>query len=120
MIERVQELVRTLDDAQIVALLNSEGLKTNKGNVFTVKSIKWIRHKHGIPPVDDKKAGELTVNEAAQRLRVSPGVIYYWIRKGLISGRRRNAGTLYLLAFTPELERKLAKLIAESKRIKPQ
>ena len=120
LIERVQELVRTLDNAQIVALLNSEGLKTNKGNVFTVKSIKWIRHKHGIPPVDDKKAGELTVNEAAQRLRVSPGVIYYWIRKGLISGRRRNAGTLYLLAFTPELERKLAKLIAESKRIKPQ
>ena len=120
LIERVRELARTLDDAQIVALLNSEGLKTNKGNVFTVKSIKWIRHKHGIPPVDDKKAGELTVNEAAQRLRVSPGVIYYWIRKGLISGRRRNAGTPYLLAFTPELERKLAKLIAESKRIKPQ
>jgi len=120
LIARVRELAETLDDATIAARLNDEGLRTNKGNRFTVGSIKWIRHKHNVPPVDDRKAGELTVKEAADRLRVSPGVIYYWIDKGLVSGRRRNAGTPYLLAFTPELEQELAKRIAQSTHIKPQ
>lgn len=120
LIERVRDLAKTLDDAQIAARLNDEELKTNKGNRFTVASIKWIRHKHGVPPVDDRKAGELTVREAAERMRVSPGVVYYWIGKGLIHGRRRNAGSPYLLAFTPELEQELANRVAQSTRIKPQ
>ena len=118
LIERVREMAKTLDDVQIAALFNDEGLTTNKGNRFTVSSIKWIRHKHCIPRVDDRKEGELTVKEAAKRLRVSPGVIYYWIGKGLIHGRRRNAGSPYLLAFTPELEQELAERVAQSTRIK--
>ena len=60
------------------------------------------------------------VKEAAERLGVSPGVIYYWIENGLISGRRHNAGSPYLLAFTPELEQELAKRVAQSTRLKPQ
>jgi DNA invertase Pin-like site-specific DNA recombinase len=119
LIERVRELAMTLDDAQIAARLNDEGLKTNKGNPFTIKSIKWIRHKHKIPPVDDRKAGELTVKEVAARLGVSCGVVYYWIDKGLIHGRRRNAGSPYLLAVTPELEQELAQRVAQSTRLKP-
>ena len=120
LIERVRELAMTLDDAQIAARLNDDGLKTNKGNPFTIKSIKWIRHKHKIPPVDDKKAGELTVKEVAARLGVSSGVVYYWIDKGLIHGRRRNAGSPYLLAVTPEVEQELAQRVAQSTRLKPQ
>ncbi len=120
LIERVRDLARTLDDAQIADRFNDEGLKTNKGNPFTIKSIKWIRHKHDIPAVDHRKAGELTVKETAARLGVSPGVIYYWIEKGLIRGRRHNAGSPYLLAITPELEQELAKRVAQSTRIKPQ
>lgn len=120
LIERVRELARTLDDAGIAARLNDEGLRTNKGNCFTIKSIKWIRHKHNIPRADDRKAGEFTVTEAAERLEVSPGVIYYWINKGLIPGRRRNAGSPWLLAITPKLEQELAQRIAQSTRMKPQ
>jgi len=120
LIERVRDLARTLDDAQIADRFNDEGLKTNKGNSFTIKSIKWIRHKHDIPVVDHRKAGELTVKELAERLGVSLGVIYYWIDKGLIRGRRHNAGSPYLLAITPELEQGLAKRVAQSTRIKPQ
>ncbi|MEZ6128378.1 MAG: hypothetical protein R3C59_06830 [Planctomycetaceae bacterium] len=49
----------------------------NSENRFTIKSIKWIRHKRScIPPADDRKAGELTVKETAERLGVSRGVIY--------------------------------------------
>lgn len=119
LIERVRELAMTLDDAQIAARLNDDGLKTNKGNPFTIKSIKWIRHKHKIPPVDDRKAGELTVKEVAARLGVSSGVVYYWIDKGLVHGRRRNAGSPYLLAVTPEVEQALAQRVAQSTRLKP-
>ena len=120
LVERVRELAMTLDDAQIAARLNDDGLKTNKANPFTIKSIKWIRHKHKIPPVDDRKAGELTVKEVAARLGVSSGVVYYWIDKGLIHGRRRNAGSPYLLAVTPEVEQELAQRVAQSTRLKPQ
>ncbi|MGB7344808.1 MAG: recombinase family protein [Pirellulaceae bacterium] len=120
LIERVRAMAKTLDDTQIAERLNSEGVKTNKGNPFTIKSIKWIRHKHSIPLADDRKEGELTVKEVAERMGVRTGVIYYWIGKGLVPGRRRNAGSPYLLAFTPELEQELAKRIAESARIKPQ
>ena len=120
LIERVRELAETLDDAQIAARLNDEGLTTNKGNPFTVKSIKWIRHKHNIARVDDRKDGELTVKEVAERLGVSPGVVYYWIDKGLLTGRRHNAGSPYLLAITPDIERELAKRVAQSTRLKPQ
>jgi len=120
LIERVRELARTLDDAGIAARLNDEGLRTNKGNCFTIKSIKWIRHKHNIPRADDRKAGEFTVKEAAERLGVRPGVIYYWIDRGLITGRRHNAGSPWFLAITPETEKELAKRIAQSTRMKPQ
>lgn len=119
-IERVRELAVTLNDVQIAAQLNEDGLKTNKGNPFTFHCIRWIRHKHAIPPVDDRKNGELTVKELAQRLGVSPGVVYYWIEKGLIQGRRHNAGSPYLLAMTPAIEQELSRRIAESTRIKPQ
>lgn len=120
LIERVRELARALDDAGIAARLNDEGLRTNKGNCFTIKSIKWIRHKHNIPRADDRKAGEFTVKEAAERLGVRPGVIYYWIDRGLITGRRHNAGSPWFLAITPETEKELAKRIAQSTRMKPQ
>jgi len=119
LVERVREMAMTLDDAQIAARLNDEGLKTNKGNPFTIKSIKWIRHKHKIPPVDDRKVGELTVKEVAARLGVRCGVVYYWIDKGLIHGRRRNAGSPYLLTVTPKLEQELAQRVAQSTRLKP-
>jgi DNA invertase Pin-like site-specific DNA recombinase len=120
LIERVSELSKTLDDAQIAAKLNAEGLKTNKGNAFTIKSIKWIRHKHNIEPVDDKKADELTVKEASARFRVSPGIVYYWIETGLIPARRRNAGSPYLLAISPELSQVLAQRTEQSKEKKSQ
>jgi len=120
LIERVRELARTLDDAGIAAQLNDEGLRTNKGNCFTIKSIKWIRHKHNIARADDRKTGELTVTEAAERLKVRPGVIYYWISRGLIPGRRQNAGSPWFLAITPETEQELVKRIAQSTRMKPQ
>ena len=120
LIERVRELAEMFDDAQIAARLNDGGLTTNKGNPFTVKSIKWIRHKHNIARVDDRKDGELTVKELAERLGVSPGVVYCWIDKGLLTGRRHNAGSPYLLAITPDIERELAKRVAQSTRLKPQ
>ncbi|MDA1232189.1 MAG: recombinase family protein [Planctomycetota bacterium] len=120
LIERVRELARTLDDAGIAARFNDEGLRTNKGNCFTIKSIKWIRHKHNIPRADDRKTGELTVKEAAERLGVRPGVIYYWIDKGLIPGHRHNAGSPWFLAITPKIEQELAKRIAQSTRMKRQ
>ncbi|MCA9128979.1 MAG: recombinase family protein [Planctomycetales bacterium] len=118
LIARVTELTKTMDDAQIAACLNDEGLTTAKGVAFTIKSIQRIRRKHAIAGADDKKAGEISVKELARRVGVSVGVVYGWIDKGVISGRRLNAGSPYLLAISPEIEQELAKRACQANRTK--
>jgi excisionase family DNA binding protein len=68
----------------------------------------------------EKRDGELTVKELAERLGVRPGVVYYWIDKKLIPVRRWNGGSPYLLVISAELEAELVKWVQASKHIKPQ
>jgi excisionase family DNA binding protein len=104
-VNRVRVLAKDFSDQEIAAKFNSEGLTTNKGNVFTAKSIGWIRHKHSLSAVDKKKAGELTVKEVSQQFGVSREVVYGLISEGLISARRVNCGSPYWITLTAESEK---------------
>jgi DNA invertase Pin-like site-specific DNA recombinase len=86
-INRVRNLALTLTDRQIVEKLNSEGIKTNKGNAFTLNSIDWIRFKHKIPPCPPKQ-GEFSIQQVAEKFNVSHYVVRYWIEQNMISARR--------------------------------
>ena len=118
--QRVRELAQSYSDDEIAAILNAEGLKSNKGNAFTRSSTSWIRHQHAIPPVDKKKPGERTVQEVSQRFGVSPGVVYYWIANKIITARRLNHGSPYWITINPEKELELEKWVHESNRIPPR
>ena len=99
------------------ARLNASGLKSNKGNACTRSSISWIRHKHKIARIDNRKPGERTVQEVSQQFGVSAGVVYDWIARKLISARRRNGGSPYWITVTPAKEQELAEYVRVSPRI---
>ena len=115
LIEKVQKLALTMTDQQIVEQFKQLGLKTNKGNSFTIKSIQWIRFKHKIPAPQRQKEGEISVKEAAEKFNVSYYVIYDWIKRGMISKRR--SGLKFWLFIEPEKELELRKLVEKSTKI---
>jgi hypothetical protein len=117
LVQRVRELAQNHSDDEIGAKLNAEGLKSNKGNAFTRSSISWIRHKHGIPPVDKRKPEERTVQDVAQQYGVSHGVVYYWITNKIITARRLNRGSPYWITISEQKEKELEKWVRESSRI---
>jgi hypothetical protein len=83
-VELVRRLAETMIDQQIAKQLNESGTRTPDGRMFTIDSIKWIRYIHRIPGYTSQRRG-LSVKEAAERLRVAPGVVYYWLNRGILS-----------------------------------
>jgi hypothetical protein len=120
LVERVRKLALTLSDAEIAQRFNDEGLRSNKGNVFTRSSVSWIRCKHGIPPADKKLEGELTVHEVARQFAVRPSVVYYWIERKIVPARRLNDGSPYWIAINEEKRAELDRRARESKHLKNQ
>lgn len=120
LVQRVRELANEFSDEEIAFQLNTEGLKSNKGNSFTRSSIRWIRHRHAIPPVDKKKPEERTVKELAQQFGVSHGVVYYWISRKIITARRLNQGSPHWITIDQQTEKELEKRVQESNRIRPR
>jgi DNA invertase Pin-like site-specific DNA recombinase len=115
-IERVRMLALSMPDQDIVQLFNNEGLKTNKGNNYTLSSVKWIRHKYGIAAYNLRKTGELSINEIAQKFNVSHYVVRYWIECGIIHARKAN-GHIFWILLTPEKEQELRQKINKSTKI---
>lgn len=115
LINKVRQYAVTMTDKQIVEELNRQGLKTNKGNIFTILSIKWIRYKHGINPPGHQKPGELLVKQVAKKFDVSHYIVRYWADTGIISARK--IGKKLWLAIDNQKEEELKKLIATSTKI---
>src|SRR5262249_62342550 len=88
LVEQVRELAQHGRDEQMVAHLNQAGIKTRKGNRLTVSAIRWIRFKHAIPVPTLQRPEERTVAEVAAHFGVSPHVVYYWIERQHITGRK--------------------------------
>jgi hypothetical protein len=70
-----------MTDQQIVTQLNQHGELSATGR------------PHTIPAPSLKRPEELTVQELATRLRVLPGVVYYWAKRGVIESRRLSDGS---------------------------
>jgi excisionase family DNA binding protein len=81
-----------MDDAQIADYMNDRGLRTPIGKNFTVDGIQWIRAKHQIPSLYQTSRQGLSVKEAAERLDISTGKVYYYIERGIIPATKRQLG----------------------------
>ena len=116
-VARVRELAATLPDDRIMETLNRENRLSSKGKPFTVSMIRWIRYRHRIPAAVLKNPQEFTVQEMTQRFGVSIHVVYYWIERGLIEARRRNAGSPYWITLGAEKGQELLAWVRRSSKI---
>jgi len=120
LVNRVRSLAASMTDAQITATLNRENLLSAKGKRFTPTMVQWMRYRYNIPTPSLKRTDELTVREVADRLAVSPGVVYYWIERGHLPARQLESGFPYWITLTVEKEAELQAWVTHSHRIKPQ
>jgi len=116
-VEQVRRLAAKRTDAQIAVTLNQQGCRSAKGKPFTQSMIAWIRYKHRIPAPELKRPEELTVAQVAEKFDISPGVVYYWIERGVASARRRNRGSALWITLDLETERRLRQWAEQSTRI---
>jgi DNA invertase Pin-like site-specific DNA recombinase len=116
-VEKVRELSLQFDDKYIAEHFNQQDIKTNKGNPFTVDSIKWVRYKYKIPAPDFRRPGELTVNEVKEKFGVSRHVVYYWINTKTINARKPKAGLPFYISLNETKENELREWVKSSSRI---
>jgi hypothetical protein len=103
-----------LPDGEIADCLNQEGQVSALGKPFTGAMIQWIRYRYQIPRAQLVRSDELTVHQLAERFRVSPNVVYYWIDRGVIPARRLNAGSPYWITLNEAGEQKLQDWVRNS------
>lgn len=116
-VEQVRKLSLQFDDQHIAGQFNQQGIKTNKGNQFTVDSIKWIRYKHKIPAPNLRQSGELTVNETMAKFGVSRHVVYYWINTKTVNARKPKEGAPFYISLNESKESELRDWVKNSSRI---
>jgi excisionase family DNA binding protein len=81
-----------------------------------VHAVRHIRRSHNIPTAPRPHDDRLTVVEVAERLGISPGVIYAWISHDKLAARRDRANRLRI-PFGADLEQDCRERIANSSHI---
>jgi len=118
----IVELIRQADPAtsndDLAAALNTAGHRSGLGRPFTAKSVQWIRHAYRTPTPGPYDAGEISVAEAAARLGVSIGVVYYWIQNAQLDARR-GKGNRLCITWNPTIEAACRRRIAASSHLTP-
>jgi len=112
-VELVRILAETMTDQQIVAHLNESGMRTPEGRMFTVDSVKWIRYIHKILGYASRRRG-LSIKEVAERLKVSPGVVYYWLNRGILTAERITPGGPWDIHLDEQKELELRERVEKS------
>jgi DNA invertase Pin-like site-specific DNA recombinase len=112
-VTRVRELAATLHDDEIVQQLNAEGCRSSTGKPFTQSMIQWVRYKHNIPAPAPPE-GTLSVRQVCHKYAVSHWVVYYWIKVGLVTAKRRKATTPYAITITDKIDNRLREWITHS------
>ena len=64
-VQLIREHGTALPDAEMVAMLNSHGLTTARGEPFTIAAMCWTRQNHRLPAPSTPRTGEITVAAAA-------------------------------------------------------
>ena len=116
-VDRVREMARQLPDAAIAKRFREEGYSSATGKAYSTTIIRWIRFRYRIPPPALRKPEELTVAQVAKQFGVSPGVVYYWIERAHVQGRRVNAGSPYWILLNETDKQKLLAWVQNSNRI---
>lgn len=105
--ELIEKLARQLGDASIAALLNRLGHRTGKGHTWTEMRVRSYRGDHRIAVYREgerEQRGEVTLEQAAQVLGVSPMTVLRLIATGDIAAVQACRGAPWVIARS-ELDR---------------
>ncbi|MDR0591900.1 MAG: recombinase family protein [Bifidobacteriaceae bacterium] len=118
-LDLVKQEAPRASNRQIADQLNARGLTTGLGNPFDPHIVAALRDRHRLPACDPETAGQLSVPQAAQRLRCAPAVVRYWINTGKLAAQRSTTGQI-AVPWDPSVEARCQGLIAASTRLSRQ
>ena len=99
-IDLVRVLARQLPDNAIAAILNRSGKTTAHGASWTRTHVRGLRNTHGIPVYREgerAERGEVTLDEAAEILKVSRATAYRMVTNGVIPAQQLCAGAPWVI-----------------------
>ena len=115
-VELITRLAPGRTNTEIADQLNAAGLRTGKGLPFNDTPCVTSAAPTTSPPHHRPDDGRLTVNQVADRLGISPGVIYDWISHDKLAAHRDRANRLRI-PFDPAIEQECRERIANSSHI---
>ncbi len=96
----IRTLARQQADGRIAATLNRLGKKTGRGNAWTEARVRSFRKYHRVPvyrPGEMAERGEVTVNEAASRLKIGRMSVLRLIASGTIEAQQVCKGAPWVI-----------------------
>jgi DNA invertase Pin-like site-specific DNA recombinase len=112
-VELIKRLAPQRTNAEIAGELQAAGIRTGAGLPFNAQAVRFVRRAYKIPNTPARQGRDLTVAKVAERLGISPGAIYYWIRHGQLAARRGHDHRLRI-PFGPAVEQECRERIANS------
>jgi len=88
-VEIIRQMAGRFPDELIAATLNRLEMKTGVGNTWTKDRVYSLRHHHHLPGFDPNyPQREVTLEEAAQRLQVSPASVRRMVSEKILPARQ--------------------------------
>jgi excisionase family DNA binding protein len=116
-VDLIKRLAPGRTNTEIVDRLNAARLRTGKGLPFNDHAVRHIRRAHNIPTTPSLPGDRgLTVTRVAERLGISPGVIYDWISHNKLVAHHTQANRLRI-PFSAAIEQDCRERIANSSHI---
>ncbi len=99
-VDLVRVLARQLPDNAIAAILNRSGKTTAHGASWTRTHVRGLRNTYDILVYREgerAERGEVTLDEAAETLKVSRATAYRMVTNGVLPGRQLCAGAPWMI-----------------------
>lgn len=119
-VDLVRVLARQMPDKAIASVLNRAGKKTGRGNGWTQSRVCSLRSHNEIATYREgerRERGEVTLDEAANALAVSPSTIRRLIKDGDLAANQLCKGAPWVIQ-AKDLERRDVRLAADTRRLR--
>ena len=119
-IDLVRVLARQMPDKAIASVLNRAGKTTGRGNGWTQSRVCSLRNHNAIATHTDgerQERGEVTLDEAAAALLISPSTVRRLIKDGQLSASQLCKGAPWIIRAV-DLERSDVKGAASARRLR--
>jgi excisionase family DNA binding protein len=117
-VELVIVLARQMPDQAIASVLNRAGKKTGRGNGWTRSRVCWLRNHRGILPYrngERAERGEVTLEEAAVRLKVSEATVRRLIKEKILPAHQYCKGAPWTIRAS-DLDDEVVRRTADARR----